>query len=333
MVLARAGLEFAGRAFDTMVASYLLNPGKNSHNLAAIAAEFLGRSVIPFEEAVGGKDKSFADAELEKAVDYAAEDADVAWQAALEMEPRLEKAELTGLFRDLEMPLVPLLAKMEMNGVGLDLVGMRELGDELGVKLDEIEASCYKLAGHEFNLNSPKQLGEVLFEELGLTQVKKTKKRTAYSTDMSVLTILAAQHPLPAELLNYRTINKLKSTYVDVLPTLVHPETGRIHTSFNQTVAATGRLSSSDPNLQNIPVRTEIGERIRGCFTPEEGNLLISCDYSQIELRVLAHLSRDALLVRDLKDGLDVHTQTAARLFDVMPGLVTKEMRARAKTV
>ena len=150
---------------------------------------------------------------------------------------------------------------------------------------------------------------------------------------MSVLTILAGQHPLPAEVLNYRTINKLKSTYVDVLPTLVHPDTGRIHSSFNQTVAATGRLSSSDPNLQNIPVRTEIGERIRGCFTPEQGNLLISCDYSQIELRVLAHLSRDALLVQDLKDGLDVHTQTAARLYDVMPGLVTKEMRARAKTV
>ena len=332
-VLARAGVKCRGPFFDTMVASYVLNPGRNSHSLEAIAAEFLGRSVIPFEEAVGGKDKSFADADLTKAVDYAAEDADVAWQAALEMEPRLEKAGLTGLFRDLEMPLVPLLAKMEMNGVGLNQEGMRELGDELGAKLGEIEQNCYRLAGHEFNLNSPKQLGEVLFEELGLTQVKKTKKRTAYSTDMSVLTILAAQHPLPAEVLNYRTINKLKSTYIDVLPTLIHPETGRIHSSFNQTVAATGRLSSSDPNLQNIPVRTEIGERIRGCFTPDQGNLLISCDYSQIELRVLAHLSRDALLVRDLKEGLDVHTQTAARLFDVMPGLVTKEMRARAKTV
>jgi len=210
---------------------------------------------------------------------------------------------------------------------------LNELSKELGGQLVELEASCYKLAGHEFNLNSPSQLATVLFEELGLPQVKKTKKKTGYSTDVTVLTILAAQHPLPAEVLNYRTLAKIKGTYVDTLPALVNPATGRVHTSFNQTVTATGRLSSSDPNLQNIPVRSELGLRIRECFVPEAGRLMLSADYSQIELRVLAHLSRDPLLLQDMDQGLDVHTQTAARLFDVDPKDVTKEMRARAKTV
>ena len=333
IVLTRAGAPLTNIAFDTMVASYLLNPGKTSHGLAAIAAEFLGRSVIPYEEAVGGKNKSFAFAELDKATPYAAEDADVAWQAARVLGPRLEEAGLEPLFLDLEMPLVPLLARLEMNGVKLDVDALNELSKELGGQLTELEASCYKLAGHEFNLNSPSQLATVLFEELGLPQVKKTKKKTGYSTDVTVLTILAAQHPLPAEILNYRTLNKIKGTYVDTLPLLVHPETGRVHTNFNQAVTATGRLSSSDPNLQNIPVRTELGVRIRECFITEPGMVMLSADYSQIELRVLAHLSRDPLLLEDLSQGLDVHTQTAARLFDVMPGLVTKEMRARAKTV
>ncbi len=333
IVLTRAGAPLSNIAFDTMVASYLLNPGKTSHGLAAIAAEFLGRSVIPYEEAVGGKNQSFAFASLDKATPYAAEDADVAWQAAKVLAPRLEEAGLEPLFQDLEMPLVPLLARLEMNGVKLDVDALGELSKELAGQLAELETSCYKLAGHEFNLNSPSQLATVLFEELGLPQVKKTKKKTGYSTDVTVLTILAAQHPLPAEILNYRTLAKLKSTYVDTLPGLLNPATGRLHTSLNQTVAATGRLSSSEPNLQNIPVRTEIGERIRACFVAEPGNLLVSCDYSQIELRVLAHLSRDPLLLEDMAQGLDVHTQTAARLFDVMPGLVTKEMRARAKTV
>ena len=333
IVLGRCGLEIEGPLFDTMVASYLLNPGKNSHNLAAIAAEFLGRSVISYQEATGGKNRPFADTDLDKATDYAAEDADVAWQAAQVLEKKLAESHLDGLFRDLEMPLVPVLARMERNGVGLDVQGLEDLGKELAARLDEIERTCYRLAGHQFNLNSPKQLAQVLFEELGLTPVKKTKKGKTSSTDVSVLTTLAAQHPLPAEVLNYRTLSKLKSTYIDTLPKLVNPQTGRLHTSFNQAVTATGRLSSSDPNLQNIPVRSEIGERIRACFIAEKGNLLVSADYSQIELRVLAHLSRDPLLVEDLTKGLDVHTQTAARLFDVMPELVTKPMRARAKTV
>eukprot|EP01022_Parablepharisma_sp_SALTPOND_P025956 TRINITY_DN6131_c0_g1_i1.p1 TRINITY_DN6131_c0_g1~~TRINITY_DN6131_c0_g1_i1.p1 ORF type:complete len:849 (-),score=363.43 TRINITY_DN6131_c0_g1_i1:177-2723(-) len=333
IVLSRAGAPLNNIAFDTMVASYLLNPGKTSHGLAAIAAEFLGRSVISYEEATGGKNQSFAFAALDQATPYAAEDADVAWQASRELAPRLEEAGLEPLFTGLEMPLVPLLARLEMNGVKLDTGALGELGKELEGQLKEIEATCYKLAGHEFNLNSPQQLATVLFEELGLKQVKKTKKKTGYSTDVTVLTILAAQHPLPAEVLNYRTLSKIKGTYVDTLPALVNPDTGRVHTSFNQTVTATGRLSSSDPNLQNIPVRSDLGLRIRECFVPEPGMVMLSADYSQIELRVLAHLSQDPLLLQDMDQGLDVHTQTAARLFDVEPQDVTKEMRARAKTV
>jgi DNA polymerase-1 len=333
IVLKRAGLSLKGLAFDPMVASYLLNPGKASHGLTAIAAEFLGRSMISYEEAAGGKDKSFAQAELKIATDYAAEDADVALQAALKLEPLLAEAGLSALFKDLEMPLVPLLAKIEMNGVRLDLAVLADLSKELQGKLAESEAACYGLAGHEFNLNSPQQLGQVLFEELGLTTLKKTKKKTAYSTDVAVLTQLATEHPLPAEVLNYRTLTKIKSTYVDTLPLLVNPDTGRVHTSFNQAVTATGRLSSSDPNLQNIPVRTDLGARIRACFIPGPGRRMISADYSQIELRVLAHLSADSCLVEDLTGGLDVHTQTASRLFDVDPRLVTPEMRRRAKTV
>ena len=333
LVLARAGLVMRNMAFDTMVASYVLNPGKNSHSLEALSAELLGRSMISYEEATGGKNICFSTVPLNRATEYAAEDADVTWQAAAKLRPALEENGFTELFSDLEMPLVDVLARVEMNGVGVDEQGLRDLSKELGATCDEIEERVYRLAGHEFNINSPQQLGQVLFEELGLKHVKKTRKKTGYSTDMSVLTLLAQEHPLPAEVLNYRTLNKLRSTYLDVLPTLVHPETGRIHTSFNQTVAATGRLSSSDPNLQNIPVRTEFGERIRGCFIPQKGRVMLSADYSQIELRVLAHLSQDELLVQDLSQGLDVHTQTAARLFDIMPGLVTKEMRARAKTV
>jgi DNA polymerase-1 len=333
IVLEKAGLKLDSVQFDTMVASYLVNPGKPSHSLEALAAELLGRSMISYEEAAGGKNKNFADVDLDMATRYAAEDADVTWQAAGKLGPQLKKAGVEKLFTDLEMPLVSVLAKMEMTGVGLDVFGLTGLSREITGDLDRIEQTCYRLAGHKFNLNSPKQLGAVLFEELGLRHVKKTKKKSGYSTDMSVLTILAAEHELPAEVLNYRTLNKLKSTYLDILPELVNPKTGRIHSSFNQAVTATGRLSSSDPNLQNIPVRSEFGERIRACFVPQNGRVMLSADYSQIELRVLAHLSGDPLLVDDLTGGLDVHTLTASRLFEVEPDEVTKDMRSRAKTV
>jgi DNA polymerase-1 len=333
IVLERHGLPMAGVAFDTMVASYLLNPGKTSHGLAAIVAEFLGRGVISYEEAVGGKNKTFDLAPLEKAAPYAAEDAEVTFAAARVLSPRLEQAKLMDLFRDLEMPLVPVLARVEMNGVGLDTAALRDLSKEVSEQLADLEALCYKEAGQEFNINSPQQLGRILFEELGLPQIKKTKKRTAYSTDMSVLTILAQQHPLPEAVLNYRSLNKLLSTYIDVLPTMVNPETGRLHTSFNQAVTATGRLSSSDPNLQNIPVRSDLGRRIRACFVPKPDCLMLSADYSQIELRVLAHLSGDELLVSDLAGGLDVHSATAARIFNLEPDEVTSDQRRFAKTV
>ena len=333
IVLQRAGLPMAGVAFDTMVASYLLNPSKTSHGLTAIAAEFLGRGMISYEEAVGGKNKTFDLAPLDKAADYAAEDAEVTFAAARVLNQRLKKAELTELFQDLEMPLVPVLARMEINGVGVDADAFRELSKEVTAQLADIEVKCYKLAGHEFNLNSPQQLGAVLFDELNLPQKKKTKKRTGYSTDMSVLTELAPLHDLPAEVLNYRTLNKLLSTYIDVLPAMVNPQTGRLHTSFNQAVTATGRLSSSDPNLQNIPVRTELGQRIRACFVPRPGCLMLSADYSQIELRVLAHLSGDELLVSDLEGGLDVHSATASRIFNLEPDQVTPDQRRFAKTV
>lgn len=333
IVLKRAGLDMAGVDFDTMVASYVLNPGKLSHGLAAIAAEFLGRNVMPFAEATGGKKITFDHAPLERATHYAAEDAEVTMAAANVLDPRLDKAGLRELYRDLEMPLVEVLAKIEMNGVGIDSSALMELAGEIGGNLERIEAKCYQLAGSRFNLNSPKQLGVVLFEDLGLPQIKKTKKRTAYSTDMSVLTILAEQHPLPSEVLNYRSLSKLLSTYIETLPKLVNPETHRVHTSYNQAVTATGRLSSSDPNLQNIPVRTDWGRRIRACFVPPKGMVMLSADYSQVELRVLAHLSADPLLLEDLAQGLDVHAATAGRIFDLDPDEVSSDQRRFAKTV
>jgi len=333
IVLRRAGLEMAGVDFDTMVASYLLNPGKTSHGLAAIAAEFLGRNVMPFEQATGSKKTTFDQAPLDKATRYAAEDAEVTLAAYQVLGPRLESAGLSDLFNDLEMPLVQVLAKMEMTGVGIDSGALLELSQEIGGHLERIREKIFKLAGREFNINSPKQLGQVLFEDLGLPQVKKTKKRTAYSTDVQVLTYLAEQHPLPAEVLNFRSLSKLLSTYIETLPKLVNPATGRVHTSYNQAVTATGRLSSSDPNLQNIPVRTDWGRRIRACFVPAKGFSMLSADYSQVELRVLAHLSADPLLLQDLAQGLDVHAATAARIFDLDPAEVTADQRRFAKTV
>ncbi len=333
LVLERAGAKIAAPMFDTMLADYVLDPGKASHSLTAIAMEQLGRGMISFEQATGGKNICFSHTPLDKALDYAAEDADVTLAAALAFKPQLQEAGLEELFYKLEMPLMPILAQMEKNGILLNLPELNNLSRQLGEQIATLEQDCYKQAGHEFNLNSPQQLGQVLFDELKLPQLKKTKKTGSYSTDMQVLSELAEIHPLPAQLLEYRTLNKLKSTYIDALPNLVDPATGRVHTSFNQAITATGRLSSSDPNLQNIPVRNQLGALIRACFIAPEGSLLISADYSQIELRVLAHLSGDEALIADLSEGLDVHTQTASRLFDVHPGLVTPEMRRRAKTV
>jgi DNA polymerase-1 len=333
IVLKRHGLDLGPIGDDAMIASYLLDPGSGGHNLERLSRANLGHDPITYEEVVGSKKKGFQEITPEAARDYACEDADLALMLAHTLREQLVRADLLDLYEDLELPLIEVLAKIEMNGVLLDVDLLRDLSKELQVKMGLTEERIYSLAGHQFNINSPKQLGQVLFEELNLAQGKKTKKKTGYSTDVDVLTELAWSHELPAEVLNYRSLSKLLSTYVEALPQLINPETGRVHTSYNQAVTATGRLSSSDPNLQNIPIRTEEGRRIRQAFIPEPGWVMLSADYSQVELRILAHYSRDRGLQEAFRSGEDVHTRTAAEIFNLMPGLVTPEMRREAKTI
>ena len=334
IVFERAGVKVGGAAFDTMVASYVLDPNRRQHGLDALALTLLGHRMIPYSE-VAGKGKSqisFAEVALDRAREYACEDADFTLRLRDHFEPQLREQKLDGLFRELEMPLVPVLARMEANGIRIDVPFFRAMNERLEADLASISAEIVKLAGEEFNLNSTPQLREVLFEKLGLPVVKRTK--TGPSTDASVLEELAVMgHPLPIQLLEYRQLEKLRNTYVDALPRLVNPETGRIHTSFNQTVAATGRLSSSDPNLQNIPIRTELGREIRKGFVADEGYLFFGADYSQIELRILAHFSGDEAFVRAFQEGIDVHRQTASVIFGVGLEEVTPEMRSQAKTI
>jgi len=333
-VFERAGVNLRGVTFDTMVASYVLDPSRRQHGLDALAVTLLGHPMIPYSE-VAGKGKSqisFAEVTLEKAKDYACEDADYALRLRDLFLPQLQEQGLESLFQEMEMPLVPVLARMEANGIRIDIPFFKEMNDQLESDLESIRERIVGLAGEEFNLNSTPQLREILFDKLGLPVVKRTK--TGPSTDASVLEELAAMgHDLPIQLLEYRQLEKLRNTYVDALPRLVNPETGRIHTSFNQTVAATGRLSSSDPNLQNIPARTELGRQIRKGFLAEEGCVFFGADYSQIELRILAHFSEDEAFVRAFNEGIDVHKQTAAVIFDVDLDQVTPDMRARAKTI
>ena len=333
IVLKRHGVDLGPIGDDSMVASYLLDPGTGGHNLERLSRANLGHDPITYEEVVGSKKKGFQEITPEAARDYACEDADLALMLAETLREQLAAAGLAELYEDMELPLIEVLAGMEMNGVLLDVDLLRDLSKELQVKMTGAEEKIYSLAGHEFNINSPKQLGQVLFEELGLPQGKKTKKKTGYSTDVDVLTDLALIHELPAEVLNYRSLAKLISTYVEALPQLINPETGRVHTSYNQAVTATGRLSSSDPNLQNIPIRTEEGRRIRQAFIARPGWVILSADYSQVELRILAHYSNDPGLQEAFRSGEDIHTRTAAQIFDLMPGLVTPEMRREAKTI
>jgi DNA polymerase-1 len=334
IVLEGAGVRLGGVAFDTMVASYVLDPGRRQHSLDSLAMTLLGHKMIPYE-AVAGKGKSqisFSEVSPDAARDYAAEDADFTLRLKELFQPQLEEQGLDGLFRDLEMPLVPVLARMEANGIHIDTSLFHGMNDRLKRDLELIQQEIFKLAGEEFNVNSTPQLRQILFEKMGLPVVKRTK--TGPSTDASVLEELAAMgHLLPIQLLEYRQLEKLRNTYVEALPRLVNPRTGRIHTSFNQTVAATGRLSSSDPNLQNIPVRTELGREIRKGFVPAEGHVFFGADYSQIELRILAHFSGDEAFVDAFRKGIDVHRQTASVIFDVALEAVTPEMRARAKTI
>ncbi|MBI5572024.1 MAG: DNA polymerase I [Desulfomonile tiedjei] len=333
IVFQREGVEIRGIACDTMLASYLLDPSRRGHSLDDLAEIFLEHRTIHIKELIGtGKTQIlFSEVDISEATEYACEDADVAFKVAEILCPRVEKEGLDDLYRKVELPLIPVLADMEIAGVRIDTEYLNKLSEEFGATLAKTETEIYALAGECFNINSPKQLSEILFERLGLKSGKKTK--TGLSTSLDVLEQLALQHPLPRKILDYRSIFKLKSTYVDALTSLVHPATGRIHTSYNQAVAATGRLSSSDPNLQNIPVRTLEGRKIRAAFVPEDGYTFVAADYSQIELRVVAHISGDQRLSDAFTRGEDIHAITAVGMFGGSPAQVTPDMRRRAKVI
>ncbi|WP_419175633.1 DNA polymerase I [Desulfosediminicola sp.] len=326
------GIRLAGRLIDTMIAAHLLEVPGRSLKLDDLCFE-RGIKMTAFKDVVGkdSREDCFAYVGLKEACDYSCEDVYGTLQLWQEFEPQIVEKDLDQLFYDLEMPLVPVLADMEVRGICVDEQILKELSLEFAGKLEAIEASIYELAGKTFNINSPKQLGQLLFEDLELPHGRKTK--TGYSTDVKVLEKLASKHELPALILEYRTLAKLQSTYVDKLASLRDKITGRIHTSFNQAVTATGRLSSSNPNLQNIPIRTEEGNRIRQAFVPAEGYTFVSADYSQIDLRVLAHYSQDEALLAAFNAGEDIHSRTAAQIFGVSPMLVTPDMRRVAKSI
>jgi len=336
IVLARHGVELGGVAFDTMLASYLIDPSKRAHNLDRIALDFLDHQMITYVDVVGkGRQalKSFARVPIDKAAPYACEDADITLATYRVLAPQLEKTQLTELMSQAEMPLVAVLAKMEMAGICVDRKKLHDLSCRFAGQLETLKDNIHALAGEPFNIRSSQQLGHILFEKLKLPVQKKTKKKTGYSTDVSVLTKLAQQHELPALILRHRTLAKLKSTYTDALIDLIHPDTGRIHTSFNQTVTATGRLSSSDPNLQNIPIRTPEGMEIRQAFIPRPGWTLLAADYSQIELRILAHCANDEIMIQAFENDEDIHTRTASEVFQVFPEMITPELRRQAKAI
>ncbi|MDD5310737.1 MAG: DNA polymerase I [Candidatus Omnitrophica bacterium] len=334
LLLAVNGINMEGPVFDTMVASYLLNPSKLNHNLEDITLEYLNFNKTPITDLIGeGKKKiTMKEVEIEKIKDYCCQDSDAAFRLKNVLEAQLEEKNLYKLFHEVEMPLLGCLAAMELTGVAIDVDYLAKMSKEMEKQLEKTTAEIYEIAGTEFNINSPKQLSEILFVRMKLPVVKKTK--TGHSTDVEVLEALSAVHALPALLLKYREISKLKSTYVDALPQLVNPRTGRVHTSFNQTVTATGRLSSSDPNFQNIPIKTEAGRQIRRAFVPgTKGWVIVSADYSQIELRILAHFSQDKELLEAFDNGRDIHTHTASLIFGVRESEITPEMRSIAKTV
>ena len=329
-VLANYGVRSANRLADTMLASYLLNPAQR-HNLDALAQEHLGYAMLSYSTVTDDAEKNFADVAVADATRYAGEDADITLRLAHRLLPRLENEGMAALFSEVETPLIPVLVEMERTGIRVDPAVLAGLSDEFGGKLHRLEEEIHALAGESFNIASPKQLQHILFDKLELPPVKKTK--TGPSTDQSVLERLADKHPLPEKILAYRGFAKLRSTYVDALFKLIRADTGRVHTSFNQSVAATGRLSSTNPNLQNIPIRTEEGRRIRTAFVPAPGRTLLSADYSQIELRLLAHISRDPVLTEAFRTGQDVHARTAAEIFDTDMDAVTSEQRREAKTI
>ncbi|OPY11253.1 MAG: DNA polymerase I [Syntrophus sp. PtaB.Bin001] len=316
-----------------MVAAYILNPARREFDLSAVVQDHLHRQVEPLRKLTGkgSQAQSLASFPLERLRDFACRRVEAILELAVALVGKMESAGLKELFDSVEMPLVAVLAAMEEKGVLLDLNLLKEMSQELEQLLYLSEEKIYSLAGERFNIASPKQLQAILFEKLGLPRGKKTKG--GYSTDVEVLSNLALNHELPAEILSYRSMAKLKSTYIDALPSLVNPQTGRIHTSYNQAVAATGRLSSSNPNLQNIPIRTLEGKRIRQAFVAPPGWVIVSADYSQIELRVLAHLSEDPVLVDAFNAGEDIHSRTAADVFGIFPEMINEEMRRQAKVI
>src|SRR3990172_3549505 len=360
ILLKRAGMKPNRFTFDTMIASYLLNPGRPDHSLEGIALEHLNlnlpsappSSKIPlnppfskgeirfpplskrenrFPPLEKGGEGGFETGFCDEMTRYICQRADIIFRLTDILEEKLVETGVIDLFRNVEIPLSEVLADVEMAGIKVNPHILMSLSKEMERDMSLLCQRIYTIAGEEFNINSPKQLSNILFNRIGLKPIRKT--RTGYSTDEGVLTELALQHELPAEILSYRQLAKLKSTYADALLSLINPETGRVHTSFSQTVTTTGRLSSSKPNLQNIPVRTEMGQRIREAFTAKDGCVFLSADYSQIELRILAHMSGDELLTEAFRQDEDIHTRTAAEIFGLQPSDITPEMRSRAKAV
>jgi len=332
-VLSHYGVEVRGRMFDTMIAHYLLQP-ELRHNMDYMAEVYLNYKTIHIEELIGPKGKQQAnmrDLPPGEIYEYAAEDADITLRLKNVLEPKLKEVNAERLFWDIEMPLVSVLADMELTGVRLDTKALQETSLGLGKRLEELEQRIYRQAGHSFNIASPKQVGDVLFDEMKLVEKPRKTKKGQFVTSEEVLQQLRGKAPIVADILDYRGLRKLLSTYIEALPKLVNPKTGHIHTSFNQTITATGRLSSSDPNLQNIPVRDDDGKEIRRCFIPEEGCLFFSADYSQIELRIMAHLSGDENMIASFNGGHDIHAATAARIWHKRIEEVTADERKKAK--
>lgn len=334
-VLRKYGVRVAGPLFDTMIAHYLLNP-ELRHGMDYLAETYLGYKTVPIESLIGAKGKkqgTMRDVPVAEVAEYAAEDADITLRLKNHFAPELKKEGIESLFFDIEMPLVYVLAEMEATGLTLDTAALKQSSDELTAVINKLETDIYELAGVNFNINSTKQVGEVLFDRLKIEEKAKKTKTGGYSTSEDILEKMRSKHPIIGKLLEYRGLKKLLSTYIDALPLLIDPATGKIHTSFNQAVTSTGRLSSTNPNLQNIPVRDELGREIRKAFTADNaGCTFFSADYSQIELRIMAHLSGDPHMIEAFRSGADIHAATAAKIYGVPLEEVTSDMRRKAKT-
>jgi DNA polymerase-1 len=335
LIFQQYGIRLSENLFDTMIASYVLDPSNVSHALDRIALNRLNYKMIKYKDVVGTgkKERCFSEIDLPLATQYACEDADITYILADQFQKELQESGLLKLFKTIEMPLLPVLVDMEYTGIKVDQSVLKQLSNYFTQSLSTLESQIYEQAGESFNIRSTQQLGEILFEKLKLPAKKKTRKKTGYSTDVNVLTQLAEMHELPALLLKHRSLDKLRSTYVDALITLTHPDTGRIHTSFNQAATATGRLSSRDPNLQNIPIRTEQGRKIREAFIPDIGKKLLSADYSQIELRIMAHYANDPILIEAFCNDEDIHLRTASEIFHQPLSNVTDTLRYQAKAI